>query len=154
MKILAKSKQNKNDEYYNRLPLPSQVKRLGKFLKDHLEGVYNVKEPPNEYVIYDLVMYQVKKSLRDEMRQYPELEGVEDKIYEVNLYFNITTYGQYIRVNVIKLDKYEKTLGHLRLEPKELMSLPYCKQKLLNYVKTVIGREYKGYDVLLLDEGR
>ena len=152
MKILAKAKQSKNDEYYNRLPLPSQVKRLGEFLRRNLVGVYNVKQPPNEYIIYDLIMYQIKKSLRDEMRGYPELEGVEDRIYEVNMYFNITTYGQYIRVNVIRLDEYEKTVGHLRLEPKELVSLPYCKQKLLNFVKTVIGKEYKGYDVLLVNE--
>ena len=154
MKIYAKSKGNKNDEYYNRLPLPSQVKRLGKYLEDNLVGVDHTKshQPPNEYIIYDTILYQIKKSLRQEMKQYPELEGVEEKIYTANLYFNITTYQQYIRLHVIKLDKYEKTLGYLRFEPKDLISLPYCKKKLLDYVKKVIGKEYKGYDVLLVDE--
>ena len=152
MKILAKTKFGKNDEYYNRLPLPSKVKRLGKYLKDHLAGVYNIKEPPNEYIIYDTILYQIKKSLRQEMKKYPELEGIEEKIYEKNYYFNITTYSQYIRINVIQLDENEKTVGYLRLDQKDLISLPYCKKKLLNYVRRVIGKEHQGYDILLVNE--
>ena len=151
MKIYAKSKV-KNDEYYNRLPLPSQVKRLGKYLKDNLAGVYDVKEPPNEYIIYDTILYQIKKSLRQEMKEYPELEGIEERVYDKNYYFNITTYQQYIRINIIQLDKYEKTVGFLRFDQKDLISLPYCKRKLLDYVKKVISKEYKGYEVLLVNE--
>lgn len=149
MKILAK-KFNNNDEYYNKLPLPSQVKRLGKYLKDHLEGVYKVKEPPNEYVIYDTILYQIDPEVRKMMKRYPtELKGIEEDIYEMNIYFNITTYGQYIRVDVIQLDEYEKTLGFLRLSKQDLISLPYCKEKLLKYTKKVIEKEYEGYEVLI-----
>jgi len=149
MKILAKTQ---NDEYYNRLPLPSQVKRLGKYLKDNLTGVYKVQEPPNEYIVYTTVLYQIDPEVRKMLKKYPkEFQGKEEDIYEMNIYLNITTYGQYIRVNVIKLDQYEQTLGYLRLESKELISLPYCKQKIVNYVKKVIERKYKdeGYEVLI-----
>ena len=147
MKIYAKKQ---NDEYYNRLPLPTQVKRLGKYLKDHLEGVYKVKEPPNEYIVYTTIMYMIKPEVRQAMKQYPtELKGIEDEVYEMNIYLNITTYGQYIRVNVIKLDEYEQTLGFLRLEPKELISLPYCKDKIVRYVKKVIEKHYENYEVLI-----
>lgn len=150
MKIFAKQKFNNNDEYYNRLPLPSQVKRLGKFLKEHLTGVYKVKEPPNEYIVYTTIMYMIKPEVRKAMKQYPtELKGIEDEVYEMNIYLNITTYGQYIRVNVIKLDEYEQTLGFLRLEPKELISLPYCKDKIVRYVKKVIEKHYENYEVLI-----
>ena len=150
MKIFAKQKFNNNDEYYNRLPLPSQVKRLGKYLKEHLAGVYKVKEPPNEYIVYTTIMYMIKPEVRKAMKQYPtELKGIEDEVYDMNIYLNITTYGQYIRVNVIMLDEYEKTLGYLRLEPKELISLPYCKDKIVKYVKKVIEKHYENYEVLI-----
>jgi hypothetical protein len=148
MKILAKKQ---NDEYYNRLPLPSQVKRLGKYLKEHLEGVYKVQEPPNEYIVYTTIMYMIKPEVRKAMKQYPtELKGIEDEVYEMNIYLNITTYGgKYIRVNVIKLDEYEITLGFLRLDRMDLMSLPNCKEKILEYTKKVIEKHYENYEVLV-----
>ena len=149
MKILAKTQ---NDEYYNRLPLPSQVKRLGKYLKDNLTGVYKVQEPPNEYIIYTTILYQIDPEVRKMLKKYPkEFQGKEEDIYEMNIYLNITTYGQYIRVNVIQLDQYEQTLGYMRLEPKDLISLPYCKDKIVKYVKRVIEKKYKddGYEVLI-----
>lgn len=175
MKIYAKSGA-KNDEYYNRLPLPTQVKRLGKYLKDNLTGVYKVKEPPNEYIIYTTVLYTIKEEVRKEIADHiqqlkdlyapytmpPEvrkeiedsekrLKEVSDTVYDMNIYLNLTTYGQYIRLAVIRLDQYEQTLGFLRLEPKELISLPFCKTKIVNYVKKVIERKYKedGYEVLI-----
>lgn len=152
MKIFAKKKFGNNDEYYNRLPLPSQVKRLGKYLKDNLEGVYKVVEPPNEYIIYDTILYQIAPEVRKMLKKYQkEFQGKEEDIYEMNIYFNITTYGQYIRVNVIQLDEYEITLGYLRLDQKDLISLPYCKQKILEYAKKRIETKYKddGYEVLI-----
>lgn len=149
MKVFAKNKV-KNDEYYNRLPLPSQVKRLGKFLKNNLEGVYKVQEPPNEYVIYTTILYQVDPKVRKAMKPYQkEFHGIEEEVYEMNIYLNITTYSQYIRVNVIQLDEYEQTLGFLRLSPEDLISLPFCKQKILRYVKKVIEKKYQGYEVLI-----
>lgn len=151
MKIFAKSSGRNNDEYYNRLPLPSQVKRLGKYLKDNLTGVYKVQEPPNEYVIYTTILYQIDPEVRKAMKRYPtELKGIEEEIYEMNIYFNITTYaGKYIRINIIQLDEYEKTLGFLRLDNLDLMSLPDCKRKLLAYTKQRIEKRYDGYEVLI-----
>jgi hypothetical protein len=151
MKIFAKSSGKNNDEYYNRLPLPSQVKRLGKYLKDNLTGVYKVQEPPNEYVIYTTILYQIDPEVRKAMKRYPtELKGIEEEIYEMNIYFNITTYaGKYIRINIIQLDEYEKTLGFLRLDNLDLMSLPDCKRKLLAYTKQRIEKRYDGYEVLI-----
>ena len=153
MKILAKTKQHFDgrEEYYNKLPLPSQVKRLGKYLKDNLSGVYKVQEPPNEYVIYTTILYQIDPEVRKMMKRYPvELKGIEEDIYEMNIYFSITTYnGKYIRVNIIQLDEYEVTLGFLRFDLMDLMSLPECKRKLLEYVKKRIEKKYEGYEVLI-----
>ena len=150
MKIYAKSNSGNRDEYWNRLPLPTQVKRLGKFLAKNLTGVYKIKEPPNEYIIYSTLLYQVDPEVRKAMKRYQkEFEGIEETVYEMNIYYNITTYGKYIRVDIIQLDEYEVTLGFLRFEPDELISLPYCKQKLLAYTKKVIEKKYDGYEVLI-----
>ena len=54
---LSKKYFDGREEYYHKLPLPSQVKRLGKYLKDNLTGVYKVQEPPNEYIIYTTLLY-------------------------------------------------------------------------------------------------
>lgn len=154
MKILAKTQHfDGQEEYYNRLPLPSQVKRLGKYLKDNLAGVYKVQEPPNEYVIYTTMMYMIEPEARKVMQKYPkELQGKEQEVYEMPIYFNITTYGgKYIRVNVIQLDEYEVTLGFLRLDRVDLMSLPACKKKILEFAKKKIETKYanEGYEVLI-----
>lgn len=154
MKILAKKQHfDGQEEYYNRLPLPSQVKRLGKYLKDNLSGVYKVQEPPNEYIIYSTIMYMIEPEARKVMKRYPkELQGKEDEVYEMNIYYNITTYGgKYIRVNVIQLDEYEVTLGFLRLDRLDLMSLPDCKKKILEFTKRKIEKKYEseGYEVLI-----
>ena len=155
MKILAKTKQHFDgrEEYYNRLPLPSQVKRLGDYLGKKKEtrfmGVYKVQEPPNQYVIYMTIMYQVPLELRKEMRKYRKhFEGKEEDVYMQDIYLNITTYsGKYIRVNVISLDEYEKTLGYLRLDRLDLMSLPTCKQKVREFIVEKIKKEYDAYEV-------
>lgn len=174
MKILAKY----NPEYYNRLPLPTQVKKLGKYLEDHLEGVDKTKtrQPPNEYIIYDIIFYTIKAEVRKEIEEHIQqlkelyapytipqevrkeiedserrLQEIKDTIYEMVIYLNITTYGQSIRVDVIQLDEYEQTLGFLRLDSDDLISLPYCKDKIVRYVKKVIEKKYSeyGYEVLV-----
>jgi hypothetical protein len=150
MKILAKQKFDGREEYYNQLAKPSQVKRLGKYLKDNLTGVFKVTEPPNEYIIYTTILYQIDPEVRKALKKYQkEFQGKEEDIYEMNIYLNLTTYKQFIRINVIELDENEQTLGYMRLSQEDLMSLPYCKTKIMEYVKKVIEKKYEDYEVLI-----
>ncbi len=160
MKIFAKSKHkyDGSEEYYNRLPKASQVRRLGDYLaknKDknlRLTGVYMVKEPPNQYLIYTTIMYQIDPEVRKMLKRYQkEFQGKEEDIYEMNILINITTYEQYIRIYFVTLDEYETNLGYMRLSPEELMSLPYCKDKIQKFIKTKIEKKYadEGYEVLI-----
>lgn len=149
MKIYAKQKFN-NEEYYNQLAKPTQVKRLGKYLKDNLTGVFKVQEPPNEYIIYTTILYQIKPEVRKALKRYQkEFQGKEEDIYEMNIYLNLTTYKQFIRINVIELDENEQTLGYMRLSQQDLMSLPFCKTKIMEFVKKVIEKKYEDYEVLI-----
>lgn len=157
MKILLAKKPHFDgrEEYHNKLPLPSQVKRLGDYLgkkKDtKFMGVYKIQEPPNQYVIYMTIMYQVPLELRKQMKKYKkEFNGKEEDIYMQDIYLNITTYsGKYIRVNVITLDEYEKTLGYLRLDQTDLISLPACKVKVQEFIIDKIKKEYDAYEVMV-----
>lgn len=150
MKILAKTQhRDGTEQYYNRLPKPTQVKILGDYLKKNLTGVYKVQQPPNEYIIYTTIMYQLPKELRQQLKQYDEWKDKAEDIFEINIYFNITTYQQYIRVNIIMLDEYEVTLGYKRFEPTELISLPACKDKLLAYTEKQITNYFKKYEVMI-----
>lgn len=150
MKILAKTQhRDGTEQYYNRLPKPTQVKILGDYLKKNLTGVYKVQQPPNEYIIYTTIMYQLPKELRQQLKQYDEWKDKAEDIFEINIYFNITTYQQYIRVNIIMLDEYEVTLGYKRFEPRELISLPACKDKLLAYTEKQITNYFKKYEVMI-----
>lgn len=149
MKIYAKQRFN-NEEYYNQLAKPTQVKRLGKYLKDNLTGVFKVTEPPNEYIIYTTILYQIKPEVRKALKRYQkEFQGKEEDIYEMNIYLNLTTYKQFIRINVIELDENEQTLGYMRLSQQDLMSLPFCKTKIMEFVKKVIEKKYENYEVLI-----
>lgn len=149
MKIYAKQRFN-NEEYYNQLAKPTQVKRLGKYLKDNLTGVFKVTEPPNEYIIYTTILYQIKPEVRKALKRYQkEFQGKEEDVYEMDVYLNLTTYKQFIRINVIELDENEQTLGYMRLSQQDLMSLPFCKTKIMEFVKKVIEKKYEDYEVLI-----
>ncbi len=154
MKILAKTQHfDGREEYYNRLPLPSQVKRLGDYLGKNKEtrfmDVYKIEQPPNQYVIYMTIMYQVPEHIRKSLKPYKTVfEGKEEEVFLQKIYLNITTYsGKYIRVNVIALNEYEKTLGFLRLDKLDLMDLPHCKELVRNYIEDKIKAEYDAYEV-------
>jgi uncharacterized protein with NRDE domain len=148
MKILAKKKHKNTD--FGTMALPSKVRELGKHLANNLEGVYKVKEPQNQYEVYTTILYMIKPETRKAMKEYPEeLKGIEDDIYEMNIYLNITTYGQYIRVNVIVDDDNKETLGYLRLEPEELTNKQHCQDKIVNYVKKRIESKFTNYEVLI-----
>ena len=158
MKIYAKSKHHFDgtEEYNNRLPLTSQVIRLGDYLKNAKDKdtgnskfmVYKTERIRNSYNLYITIMYQIPLELRKKMKEYGEqLHGVEEDIYTANIFLSIATYQQYIRLNVILLNDMEPTLGFLRLDRNDLMSLPYCKQKFVDFTYKKILKYFEKYDV-------
>ena len=191
MKILAKKKQHfdGSEEYYNRLPMPSQVIRLGDYLKkakDKGTGrskfmVYKTERSyaSQGYDLYITIMYQISSEFRqqmkdiekrlqehkDELMRYggdlkdvneklnriqEELKNIEEDVYEANVLLSIAAYNnKFIRLNVILLNDGEETLGFLRLDKTDLMSLPDCKQKLVDFIYKKILKKFKKYDVMI-----
>lgn len=153
MKIYAKSKRGNVDK--NKLPLTAKVKELGDYLFKNLgDAKVPSRQPINGYEIYTNVYYMIKPDVRKAMKEYPkELKGIEDEVYTVKLLMSIATYRQYIRILIIKMptedDPRKPTIGWLRLEPEELLSLSYCQKRIVDYSIKAVEKYYSKYEVLL-----
>lgn len=157
MKILLTTKSKKNDEYYNRLPPATMVKRIGDYLVNNLVDARKLGEQPNRYELVFDMMHMLPEDLRKQMKEFKEIttDFDPDIIYIDNLYISIVTYSNsiwaYMTVNHSS-DPHinagsEKTIGTMKFSPNDLISLPYCKDKLVNYMVKKVQREFKKYDI-------
>ena len=157
MKILLSQKSKKNDEYYNRLPPATMVKRIGDYLVNNLVDARKLREEPNRYELVFDMMHMLPEDLRKQMKEYQQITSDFDPdiIYIDNLYVSIVTYSNsiwaYMTVNH-STDKHlgadpEKTIGTIKFKPEDLISLPYCKDRILNYMVKKVKREFKKYDI-------
>ena len=127
MKILLTTKSKKNDEYYNRLPPATMVKRIGDYLVNNLVDARKLGEQPNRYELVFDMMHMLPEDLRKQMKEFKEIttDFDPDIIYIDNLYISIVTYSNsiwaYMTVNHSS-DPHitagaEKTIGALVLAP-------------------------------------
>ena len=56
------------------LPASKQVKRIGQYLYKHIDGAYDFKSSSNNYDVYFLLLYELKKELREPGKDYPVQE--------------------------------------------------------------------------------
>ncbi len=157
MKILLSSKSKANDEYYNKLPPATMVKRIGAYLVNNLVDAEKVREEPNKYILRFDMMHMLPEDLRNQMKEFKEITSDFDPdiLYIDNLLVTIVTYSNSIWAYMI-LDHtsdphipagQEKTIGTMKFLPKDLISLPACKDKLLRYLIKKVEREFKKYDI-------
>ena len=157
MKILLSQKSKKNDEYYNRLPPATMVKRVGDYLVNNLVDARKLREEPNRYELVFDMMHMLPEDLRKQMKEYQQITSDFDPdiIYIDSLYVSIVTYSNsiwaYMTINR-STDTHlnvgeEKTIGSIKFKPEDLISLPYCKDRLLNYMIKKVQREFKKYDI-------
>ena len=157
MKILLSTKSKKNDEYYNRLPPATMVKRIGAYLVNNLVDARKLREEPNRFELVFDMMHMLPENLRKQMKEYQQITSDFDPdiLYIDNLYVSVVTYSNsiwaYMTVNHSTDDNIdagpEKTVGSIKFKPEDLISLPYCKDKLLNYMVKKVKREFKKYDI-------
>ena len=157
MKILLSTKSKKNDEYYNKLPPATMVKRIGAYLVNNLVDARKLREEPNRFELVFDMMHMLPENLRKQMKEYQQItsEFDPDILYIDNLYVSIVTYSNSIWAYMIirhSTDSNlgagpEKTIGTMKFKPDDLISLPYCKDKLLNYMVKKVQREFKKYDI-------
>lgn len=116
-----------------------QVKRIGKYLYNHLETAYNYKSGSNEFDVYFTLYYQ---------KIHPKLGIAINDIQEMNININITTYQNKIRVNIFEVTPWERTLGYKLFQPEKLEDLPSAMKMIWNYVVTKVSKAYEEYDFI------
>ena len=113
------------------MPASQQVNRVGKYLANHLDGVYKVKKDRNTYDIYVHFIYQ----------SWPEYTETPP-INELNIIISITTYQNKIRVNTIELTPEERTIGFDLFSPQYMKDLEAARQDILRVVKRNVQKYY------------
>ncbi|MBE7070017.1 MAG: hypothetical protein E7386_05905 [Ruminococcaceae bacterium] len=136
MKSSAKGNQS------NKTPLPSLVISLGKYLAKNLEGVSLPKrQPSNVFEFYVTIPYSIPEGSQNDMSKNTDGDN-ESTEKRIRIYFNLTTYGNLIRVNAIQKceDGREPNLGQLSLPADKFEDLPACKEKLLDWAHKSIAK--------------
>ena len=113
------------------IPASQQVNRVGKYLANHLDGVYKTKKDRNTYDLYVHFIYQ----------SWPEYTETPD-INELDININITTYQNKIRVNTIEVTPQERTLGFDLFSPALMNDLPEASRYIMNVVKKRVHKAY------------
>lgn len=133
------------------------VKRIGEYLVNNLVDARKLREEPNRYELVFDMMHMLPEDLRKQMKEYQQItsEFDPDILYIDNLYVSVVTYSNsiwaYMTVNH-STDEHlgadpEKTIGTIKFKPEDLISLPYCKDRILNYMVKKVKREFKKYDI-------
>lgn len=109
-----------------------QVNRIGKYLYKHLDGAFKIEFHAQMCDVYFRMYYQIPK----------EAESFK----EMHIDINIATYQKKIRVNVIRMDKLEKTLGCHVYKPEQMIDLPTARETIYEDICKDVQREYEAFD--------
>ena len=120
------------------LPASLQVNRIGKYIYKHLDGAYKLEKSENMNDIYVTLLYELK----------PEYGGEVNDVREMDININVTTYQNKIRVNTIRMDELEKTLGMDVYKPEELIDLHKAFDIIMWNIGKHLRKEYKNYRIL------
>ena len=112
----------------------SIVNKVGKYLKQHIDGAFKIEFKPMECVVTMLMYYQMP----DQPETFEEMD------FEIS----ITSYQNKIRVNVTEVTELEKTICQIILSQEETYDLPLLKKKILGRIKQKLEKEYEDYEFL------
>lgn len=117
------------------LPASKQVKRIGQYLYKHIDGAYDFKSSSNNYDVYFLLLYELRKELRQPGKDYP--------VQEMRININVTTYQNKVRINIIELTPQERTIGFDLYTPEKVQDLQKAYPVI---IKKIYKRIYKAYE--------
>ena len=119
------------------LPASKQVKRIGQYLYKHIDGAYDFKSSSNNYDVYFLLLYELKKELREPGKDYP--------VEEMKININVTTYQNKVRINIIELTPKERTIGFDLYTPEKVQDLPKAYPVIMEKIYNRIYKAYEDY---------
>lgn len=119
------------------LPASKQVKRIGQYLYKHIDGAYDFKSYSNNYDVYFLLLYELKKELREPGKDYP--------VQEMKININVTTYQNKVRINIIELTPKERTIGFDLYTPEKVQDLQKVYPVIMEKIYKRIYKTYEDY---------
>lgn len=106
------------------------VNKLGKYLNKNIDGAYKISfKSGGTCDVYMYMYYQVG-----------------DDVRQMDLNINITTYSKNIRINLIEMTDFEKTLSSKTWKATQLEDLTKAKEIVYNWICSCISKEYSEYD--------
>ena len=122
-----------------------QVNKIAKYLKKKINGAYKITFNPGMMAdVYIKIYYQIPDEIRQLANKYNQ--KFDDSIHDMDIDINLTSYQNKIRINVIRMDDNEKTLGHFVMKPEEVEDLDSVLLKIKEKVTSFIEKEYQDYD--------
>jgi len=122
-----------------------KVNAIAKYIKKHIDGAYKLSFSPMTADVYITIYYDIPSEAKEVMKKYgaePKQKGVESMDIDIN----ITSYQNKVRINVIRMDDNEKTLGQLILKPEDIKDLYDVVENIKDKVSSFIEKEYADYD--------
>lgn len=115
---------------------PNQyINKLGKYLNKEIDGAYKMKFGPTYSEVYVMVYFQEW--------------GQPQTFDEVSVKINITSYQDKLRVNFIRDDEKEKTLGQVILKASDITTgMPYIKEKVDTALVKAMEKEFGEYQFI------
>ena len=110
------------------------VNKIGKYLKQHLDGVYRIAFHPMECEVFFKLFY--------------EIPGDKETFSEMNFVVSITSYQNKVRMNITEDSPREKTIGQCIISIEEVNDLSLIKEKFLDAFYKAVAKEYEGFDFI------
>lgn len=127
------------------LPAGQLVNKIGKYLYKHLDGAFKFNVSSNTYDVYITVLYQIPSDL---LELYTLNKSIYEKVNEMTLNLNITTYQNKIRVNIIEVTPEEKTIGFDVFPPDKLQDTRQACELIYNKVVKRVSKEFEDFEFL------
>lgn len=124
-----------------------KVNKIAKYIKKHIDGAYKIAFSPMTADVYITIYYQLPGKVVDLVQNYNN-QIIDNDMKEMDIDISITSYQNKIRINVIRMDDNEKTLGHFVMKPEEVVNLDSVLKLIKDKVANFISKEYEDYDFI------
>lgn len=118
----------------NKIDLGTWVNKVGKYLKNNIDGAFKIKFGPMHCTVW--------------MRMYYQVPHVPDSMDEMHFVIDITSYQNKLRINLTEDTEMEKTIGQIILGPDQLGDLETVRALILDKIQHFIAKEYAEYDFI------
>lgn len=117
------------------IPLNQQINRIGKYLYKNLDGAFKFESLSNMFDVYITLLYQ-------------DTLNNDDKVNEMTLDLNLTTYQDKLRINIYEVTPEKRTLGSFTVKSDKLVNLSDLTKFVFQRIVKYINKAYEDYEFI------